>query len=159
MSSASTRMMLGRVSCFGAHPAAATASRLSPAVLSSLFMVGFRFYGFMFRKNNNFRLNDNRFFRFCVSSYFEPARIHRKIRLPRGSRIAAGPLPCVYFFCSFSRSRISVSSSSSFDGAGGSGAGAGAASFFFIRRFISLTIRNTQSARMVKSTHCWMNAP
>ena len=61
-------------------------------------------------------------------------------------------------FFSFNRSRISASNSSSFVGAG-SGAGWGAYSFFFIIRFISLTIRKTQRARIVKSMHCWMKAP
>ena len=64
---------------------------------------------------------------------------------------------CCYFF-SFSRSRISVSRSSSFDGAG-AGAGAASAAFFLISLFINLTIRKTQNARIVKSMHCWMNAP
>ena len=65
-----------------------------------------------------------------------------------------------YFFCSLSRSRISASSNSSFVGAGsGAGAGAAASSYFRISRFISLTIRKTQNARIVKSMHCWMKAP
>ena len=38
-------------------------------------------------------------------------------------------------------------------------AGAGAAALRRIRRFISLTIRKTQKARMAKSMHCWMKAP
>lgn len=71
---------------------------------------------------------------------------------------ARGALP-YYFFCSFSKSRISVSSSSSFEGAGSGAGAAGASTFFFIKRFISLTIIKTQSARIVKSTHCWMKAP
>ena len=58
-----------------------------------------------------------------------------------------------YFF-SLRISRISVRRTSSLLGAGGAGAGAGLASSFLRSLFITFTIINTQSARIVKSTTC-----
>lgn len=83
----------------------------------------------------------------------------KKGRCLNTSIVPIDPKRVSNYFFSLSRSRISVNKTSSFEGAGAGAGAAGFASSFLISLFIILTIKKTQNAKIIKSMHCWINAP